>query len=463
MQATRRERAQKSRSGAWLRKLGRGCLRLLLILLLLAAVAYCVEYYKGSRYTPTGDALFDCYARAVIRRQAPRLWFTDSWRCEYFNAHLLPDSQLAQWEGEFGSDPRYWQLRMWNAQGSDTDTDVLRAGYGRGAQDAMLVLLLARRRSWTGAAAIAPLKPGLDGPEAAAVAERIAQLEQATGKEVEQLYAEAIELAPGQAWPYYERALARLAREDYADAEADFAAGNAAPLNDAFDVYPEPVLREQLLADPCGPNATLYGMLRSPFCAPYCYNWSVLCDKRHKLCGLVERQPTSMLNAEFHRFLCRAAQEPGEPGEAIVCLRASQRMAESVQKIPALTPEQQATLLYANTLPRSALQATWTELELGRATSPSMNWTGLGWPWFSCSSNSLNPRNRASYAVILTRYFPRTFYRDTAWVEHVYIESAKKFVTPAAKQLEALDYTTIALPAAWRESNLEPAEADSQL
>ena len=452
--------------GSCLRKLGRGCGWALLGLLLLSVVLYCVEYYKGSRYTPTGDELFDRYARAVIRRQAPRLWFTDAWAYNNPTAYFASDRQLAQWEDEFGNDPRYWQLRIWNSQSqgdiyvpelTEDAIALLRIGYERGAKDAMLVLLLARLREGLSLYEVSQLTRSVKDEVTPEKQERIDAVRQATIDEVEPLYAEAIELAPGQAWPYYERALSRLGREDYAGAEADFAAGNVAPLNDAFMIYPQSVLREQLLADPCEPNATLFGLMRSPYCCTYNYDWFVLCGDDHKLCGFVEQQPNSTLNAEFHRFLCRVAQEHGEPSDAVFCLDAARKMALRVMEHPALAPEQQATLLCASTIPRKAMYLVWAHTDIAKATSPHIRWLG----YYSFGSTSVNPQYLPESVTEASYYFfPRLYYSDGAWIEHVYIESADDYLTRAAKQLAELDYTTLVLPEAWREGNLELPVSD---
>jgi len=83
---------------------------LLLIIAVLALVWYLSEVYRCARFSPTGDALYDRYARTVIQRQAWRLFSSRKQVPVY-----LPEDVLAKWEPEFGSDPRYWQLKYWCA------------------------------------------------------------------------------------------------------------------------------------------------------------------------------------------------------------------------------------------------------------------------------------------------------------------------------------------------------------
>ncbi len=90
-----------------LARLLRGCGWALLILVALVLGSYLVEVYRCSRFTPTGDALFDKYARAVIKRQAWRLFSN-----RYLDSELLSldAGTLRKWENEFGDDSRYWLL-----------------------------------------------------------------------------------------------------------------------------------------------------------------------------------------------------------------------------------------------------------------------------------------------------------------------------------------------------------------
>lgn len=62
-------------------------------------------------YTPTGDALWDTYAQALLE-QLPSI--RADFGLESTEAAILPDKLLASWEADFGDDQRYWQLRFWN-------------------------------------------------------------------------------------------------------------------------------------------------------------------------------------------------------------------------------------------------------------------------------------------------------------------------------------------------------------
>ncbi|MCC7477118.1 hypothetical protein IT575_01560 [bacterium] len=90
----------------WLRRL----LGLVILLIAAEVLLYSSEVYKSLRLNPTQDPLFDLYARELAQHNA---WtgFTD--RLNYFDARV-PDEVMAKWEPQFGADPRYWQLRVWN-------------------------------------------------------------------------------------------------------------------------------------------------------------------------------------------------------------------------------------------------------------------------------------------------------------------------------------------------------------
>ncbi|MCH7472785.1 hypothetical protein IIA79_07535 [bacterium] len=64
-------------------------------------------------YTPTGDALWDTYAQALLDSLPQALIDYDGIT---FYETALPDELLAEWEPRFADDPRYWQLRYWNAE-----------------------------------------------------------------------------------------------------------------------------------------------------------------------------------------------------------------------------------------------------------------------------------------------------------------------------------------------------------
>jgi hypothetical protein len=92
------------------RGLFRGCGLSLLAVLLAVLASYGCEFYRCARYTPTGDALYDRYARAVIRNEAWKLFHAAG-----THPATLSDRLLARWEDDCGADPRYWQLRYWCA------------------------------------------------------------------------------------------------------------------------------------------------------------------------------------------------------------------------------------------------------------------------------------------------------------------------------------------------------------
>ena len=73
-----------------------------------------------TRVIPTDDALYDRYQSAVLKKlrwqaELPVLSLPDPGKPDLPLSCHLADVELARWEGEFGDDPRYWELRYFNA------------------------------------------------------------------------------------------------------------------------------------------------------------------------------------------------------------------------------------------------------------------------------------------------------------------------------------------------------------
>jgi hypothetical protein len=91
-------------------RIGRAVAALIVALAAVVLFGYGWLVWRGSAFEATGDELYDTWARAVVGRQS-WLLFTGGGHHPTF----LPDEQLAGWEQRFGEDPRYWELRYWNA------------------------------------------------------------------------------------------------------------------------------------------------------------------------------------------------------------------------------------------------------------------------------------------------------------------------------------------------------------
>ncbi|MCC7477310.1 hypothetical protein IT575_02530 [bacterium] len=131
-------------------------------LLILAGLLliYAREFYLCSRFESSGNPLFDRFAKAVVQRQAWRLFGrTEQYPC------ALPSKVLDSWQAEFGHRSEYWQLCYWNAlqQGrrpapaNDWSDDIeahlraleyLEAGLAQGISDPQLYALAALESSW---------------------------------------------------------------------------------------------------------------------------------------------------------------------------------------------------------------------------------------------------------------------------------------------------------------------------
>ena len=215
---------------------------------------------------PTGDELFDAYATAVDERiYAYRPRSDDEFVVS--ECAILPDRVLDRWEGRFGDDPRYWELRylMRSEAGGDAPVNPLADGQepaasmvyleqarSRGIATANTLLLLYEETVKANEAALDELAD-YEGAENAIVPSTTIELDESPAFTDEQLAEivvlqheqEAAELAlldeavaagPDEAWPYYMRALWYLSRGEYDLGLADLKAGNAAPVN----VYPRP-------------------------------------------------------------------------------------------------------------------------------------------------------------------------------------------------------------------------------
>jgi hypothetical protein len=178
---------------------------------------------------PTGDALFDRYAKevdALISAETAVVYDT------LLYAAVVPDATLGAWEGQFSKDPRYWELRYLCARIAPRDPQAvgpapepaafLREAQARGVATANTLLLLygevrgAHQRELDAA-----------GAEAGGGPERMRKQE----REELVLLDAAVAAGPDEAWPHYMRALYWFDLGEQGKALEDMTAGNAAPEN----------------------------------------------------------------------------------------------------------------------------------------------------------------------------------------------------------------------------------------
>ena len=220
----------------------------LVAVVLVPVVLYAAEFIQCRAFTPTGDRLFDAYAREVVRRQAPRLfcWRPDGENDAMLSATVrLPDDVLAGLERNFGDDPRYWQLRYclteevpadiaagYDQTGLSPETYYLEVARDEGHADAATLYALwwAYYEQW-----LVEYQANLDDQDFQWYSADHFELDRTfladRGPEVATLLDEMVAAEPGLSWPYYLRARCRYAMGEYAAALADLQAGNSAPDN----------------------------------------------------------------------------------------------------------------------------------------------------------------------------------------------------------------------------------------
>jgi len=306
------------------RRLLIGCGHGLLALLLLVAALYVGEFYRCTRFTPTGDALYDRYARAVIRRQAWKLFHAAG-----MHPATLPDRLLAGWEDDFGSDPRYWQLRYWCALHcidnytvlsrhhpwevtpgpvqSEADQYLIQA-YERDVADADTLWFLfeeqrvTRRESWF------ELETEI---EALPAGERRKKLQVQSQMEEQQelnLLNAMVGAGPDQAWPYYWRARYwfNLGEQDLA--RADLRAGNQAADNHIPRLFPVSAVYQSLDRDSAYGNQCVAGAVLEVYGYSAVPNWVKWQETGKEVEMALALGGDLGLASEFHRFACRLGQ-----------------------------------------------------------------------------------------------------------------------------------------------------------
>ncbi len=207
---------------------------------------------------PTGDALFDRYAQ-LVDQQILALPLAPAPE-QAAAVGLVPDTQLAQWAGEFGSDPRYWELRYFCAK-CDDQGGALAGGF-TAAQD---FLAEAQRRGVASANTLQLLASEMRvqfGRELDAAGGGTAELMQQQDDALLAQLDAAIAADTGQAWSYYARALFRFGQGDPDLGLDDLRAGNAAQ----HCRYPQPWPLSSLALQPASEkplgSAAVWGAVR---------------------------------------------------------------------------------------------------------------------------------------------------------------------------------------------------------
>jgi hypothetical protein len=197
----------------------------------LAAVAESnINGTAGAPPAPTGDALFDRYAQAVDAR----IMSLPANSEEQSSAAILPDTDLAAWEPQFGQDPRFWELRYFCARvngsqalapGFSKPMDLLREAQQRGVASCNILLLLYDELRQEHNATL-DAYTGNAGP---------ALMHEQEQQELELLNA-AVAAGPDQAWAYYTRAQYWMELGSQDLVQQDLLAGNSAAQN----IFPRP-------------------------------------------------------------------------------------------------------------------------------------------------------------------------------------------------------------------------------
>lgn len=276
------------------------------LLITLAAVQCAGARAARAAFEPTGDALYDRYAQAVLSQPnwPPEKivlnkyggWFADN--PFYRNVLTLPDEVLADWEAEFGGDPRYWQLRAYCTAFrryhslSDDEPDLaggaafLREAWSRGVADAETLLLIHLWEGW-------PTGKPVESKQEQAMRDALAQrghraekLAKLSGWELEamlngikydcpsylelapqceleeeELLSAAIALGPDECWPYWRRAIYWLSYGEPECGLADLKAGNQASVCRYPMCFPVSFVYDELAAGKVAGKKVLAGLL----------------------------------------------------------------------------------------------------------------------------------------------------------------------------------------------------------
>jgi len=270
-------------------------------------------------YIPTGDELYDTYAQALLAELAgAKPW--DLLRLDLTEPVSLPETYFEEWNSRFGDDPRYWQLRYWEAiwhggsyvTGLDA-AELLEQGIARGTSDNVTAMLAYKYRrqllkdNWDRysegtlppESGFAPQIPPGICPYSWYTAEQLA------------LADELVAECPEESWAWYERATVRFESGSWEGGLADLEHGNAAPNNRLPLPFPVSFIIARMEAGlPCG-NEAAAGLILSPYLIWRMPNFIRVKDPMKN--QLVRMQMGADLSefAPWHEYTCRYGSMSG--------------------------------------------------------------------------------------------------------------------------------------------------------
>ena len=314
-------------------------------LLVLIAMLYVQEYLHCARLEATGDPLFDKYAQAVRDRWARRLFYTGTIEGSP-NPASLPDEVLAEWEPQFGGDPRYWELRCWNANSArfpylskdradawSRGNEFLDEAIKRGLATSNIYLLRYMKR-----------RGELD-----ALNNHNRTLSDAEFAELRAVLDAAVAAGPDESMAYYKRALLSFERQDVATGLADIRLGNQQNDWHALGMFPHDFVRERQLKQQASGNALISQCVLLGNGGGFTDHWWSLKEGAKSLRKSVRATRNLAALDEFNTALCLMgiAHASDEWATLIITshLRGNARLALLVHPQP--TERQRETALWA--------------------------------------------------------------------------------------------------------------------
>ena len=189
---------------------------------------------------PTGDALFDRYA-ILVDQQINDLGYEDI--TEFDTAAIVPDAELAQLAGEFGADPRYWELRYFCMKHSESDStskkqlaDPSLRNQRAAHRDKALEFLEEARESGIATANTLMLlywekREQLQAADPPVYEELVYEFTPEAAAELLAIADEAVAAGVDEAWPYYTRAMYWYETGQPEHGLADIETGNTQQVN----------------------------------------------------------------------------------------------------------------------------------------------------------------------------------------------------------------------------------------
>ncbi len=294
-----------------------------IVMLALPLLAYCVVAVQSFSIKPvpitTGDALYDRYLTWVADGLDSNTAFGN--RTQRLDPHLGWDP-FADWEAEFGNDPRYWMLRYRYAESEITKTWQYRKnviGHLEKARElgmadgAVLLVLLTQidDEIWNESRQWAPTGKSRSSNFDELQKFLRGQVDEQIGAEHDKLLAELLEAAGNESLPHYYAAMFDSQRGDYAAAIAHLADGNRAPDNTTLVGFPFQRHMTDLLAGNPLPDDLIGGSILMDW-----YNLPMpnFIETKQMLKALVaeavSREDRAGLD-EIHTFACRFGRAEG--------------------------------------------------------------------------------------------------------------------------------------------------------